>query len=160
VDDETQYTREDLQIINDHSNWKKPLRNIAGPDANFVHQSYNKSINDVLRSKGINLYVEKGSKDFNPRKEAMRILMRRKIRVNENKRTKYMAMCIDNAHYPKVKRGGMDEVKSVLPVHDFTEAFRSALEYGAFYITRGLNEGSKRVYDSIKSRNPFGIRRS
>jgi hypothetical protein len=159
IEDETKYTLEDLQIINDHSNWKRPIKNIAGPDANFVHQSYNKSINDVLRSKGINLTVEKGSKDFNPRKEAMRILMRHKIKINENKRTKYMAMCIDNAHYPKVKRGGMDEIKSVLPVHDFTEAYRSALEYGAFYITRGLKEGSRRVVDSIKSRNPFGIRR-
>jgi len=159
VEDDSQYTPEDLSIINEHSQWKRPLRNIAGPDAKFVHQSYNKSINDVLRTKGISLYVDMGSKDFTPRKEAMRLLMRRTIKVNENKRTKYMAMCLDNAHYPNVKRSGMDETKSVLPVHDFTEAYRSAFEYGAFHITRGSIGEKKTSYDTFRSRNPFGLRR-
>ncbi len=132
-----QFSKTDLEIIEEHRLWRRPIRNIAGPDANFIHQSSNKSVSQVLQERGVKLTVIQGSKDFKPRKEATRILIRNGILINDNPRTKYMSMCVDNAHFPSVRRGGMEEVSSVLPVHDFTEAYRSALEFGAFFLTRG-----------------------
>ena len=143
LDPDYRYNEQDIEIIESHRLWRPPVRNIAGPDANFVHQSENKSISQTLREHGVHLTVMPGSKDFKPRKEAARLLMRSGIEINDNPRTKYMSMCMDNAHFPQVRRGGMEEISSVLPVHDFTEAYRSAFEYGAFFITRGVGSSSK-----------------
>jgi hypothetical protein len=154
-ENDPRYNEQDKEIIMSHRRWRFPEKNIVGPDANFIHQSSNQSISDVFKSSGIRLHYETGSKDFLPRKEAMKIFLKNKIKVRKNPRTEYLSMCIDNAHYPNIQRGGMQETKSVLPVHDYTEAYRSAMEYGVFFVTRRKDSKNSMVSDKFKKGNPF-----
>jgi hypothetical protein len=74
--------------------------------------------------------------------------------MNVNERTKYFAVCMANAAYPKVKVQGMDNVRSVKPKHDYTSHFRSAFEYLALGV-ENLKMEKKVPYDKFKKKDPI-----
>ena len=73
-----------------------------------------------------------------------------------------MSMCIEQAAYPKVKKNGEEEVRSVKPNHDWTSHHRSALEYLCLGLENSHNN-RVRVNDKFKrdgkTFNPYIRRR-
>lgn len=122
------YTKTDLEIIESHKNWKKGTH-FGDPAGRFQNQVTNDTVLTILRNHGINVNFKDAWKEFQKRKTAARNVIRDGIEMNVNDRTKYFAVCMMNASYPKVKHQGVEEVRSEKPKHDYTSHYRSAFEY-------------------------------
>ncbi|TSD02703.1 MAG: hypothetical protein Athens071426_418 [Parcubacteria group bacterium Athens0714_26] len=116
----TKYNKKDLAVIREHEGWKHAIH-IAGSDADFIQQTSNRTILEILKQYGIHIQIDHRSKEFQGRKTSCKLLLRN-LKVNSNERTKFLGLCMENAHYPRIARGGIDEVRTVKPVHDFSSA--------------------------------------
>ena len=143
------YNKRDLETIQRHKNWKHGTH-FGDPAGRFQNQVTDTTVIDILRQNGIIVNFKDQWKEFNLRKRATRGLINSGIELNINENTRYFALCIQQATFPKVKSQGLLEVRSTLPKHDYTSHYRSALEYGAL----GLEDFQMRVmkpYDKFKS---------
>lgn len=127
VPGEGRYSKRDLEMIERHKHWRRGIH-FGDPAGRFMNQVTNQSVMDVLRDHGIVVNFREDAKDFQTRKTETKLLMRRLV-VNDSPDTDDFRMAIENACYPKVRRGGEEQVSSVKPLHDYTSHFRSALEY-------------------------------
>lgn len=132
--DNFRYSKKDLEIIESHKRWKKGIH-FGDPAGKQTNQVVNRSVIDVLKESGIYVNTNDMAIGFQPRKTATKLLMR-KLVVNDNERTRDMGYAIENSRYPSVRRGGQEEINSVLPVHDWTSHYRTALEYFAVNFDR------------------------
>lgn len=155
------YNKKEIQKIEEHRKWKRGTV-FGDPAGRFTSSVTNQSVFTILRDNGIYVNCEERWKEFQTRKTAVKIRVRDGVEINKNADTEYLNMCIEQASYPKIKRLGMDEVKSVKPNHDWTSHHRSALEY----LCLGLEDirGSRvKVSDKFKkdgrSFNPYLRRR-
>ena len=123
------YTREEVSIIDEHRHWKKGIH-FGDPAGRFTNQVVNKTVFDVLRENGIHVNYDESQKDFQSRKTAAKMVLRNLV-VNDNPRTRDFGYAMENARYPQVRRGGMEEISSVKPLHDWTSHARSSFEYFA-----------------------------
>jgi hypothetical protein len=151
------YTKTDLEIIDSHKNWKRGTH-FGDPAGRFQNQVTNDTVLTVLRNSGITVNFKDSWKEFNKRKSAARGRIMDGIELNSNDRTKYFAVCMMNAAYPRVKNQGVEEVRSEKPKHDYTSHYRSAFEY----LSLGLDEftaSRQRPYDKFPKKETKDDRR-
>lgn len=144
------YSREDMEIINEHKEWR-PGTHFGDPAGRFTNQVTDETVLDVLRNHGIIINFQERWKYHSTRKSATKRLLMDGIFLNENARTNYFDMCIINAAYPKARTEGVEQFNTTKPKHDSTSHYRSALEYLAL----GLEDYRPRrptVYDKFKKR--------
>lgn len=159
--DEYRYSKKEVEKIESHRKWKRGTV-FGDPAGRFTSSVTNQSVFDILRTSGIYVNWEERWKEFPTRKTAVKMRIRNGVEVNKNTDTEYLSMCIEQAAYPKVRKQGEDEVRSVKPNHDWTSHHRSALEY----LCLGLENtsGAKiKVLDKFKKDgkgfNPYMRRR-
>ena len=146
--DSYKYTRYDLEVVERHKEWKRGTH-FGDPAGRFTNPVINLTVLDVLRNNGIVVNFNDSWKEFQKRKTAAKMRIRDGIDLAQNPRTKYFALCMSQANYPKVKSSGVEEVKSLKPKHDYTSHYRSAFEY----LCLGLQElraRKEQVYDKFK----------
>lgn len=122
------YTKEELEIIGEHKEWKRGTH-FGDPAGRFVNAVSDETVISVLRNYGIVINFQDRWKSFNLRKTATKRLIMEGIDLNKNPRTDYFNICIINSSYPKVKQEGMNVVHSEKPKHDGYSHHRSSLEY-------------------------------
>jgi len=160
IGDEHRYSRQDLQIVREHREWNRAIH-FGDPAGRFTNQVTNQTVLTVLKNAGINVHFKESAKDFQTRKTAAKLLMRNLV-VNTNDRTKYLSTCMYNASYPRIREvGGIQQVRSIKPVHNWTSHLRSAFEYFAVNY-QNYSQIPMRVHDQfpVKKHIPqFIIRR-
>jgi len=148
------YGPAEMAMIEEHRNWR-PGTHFGDPSGRFMHQASDFSIFDILKSHGIYTNFRDEWKGFQKRKSAAKLLILEGIELNElGPRSTYFDMCMTQSAYPKIRRDGHFETKSVSPVHNWTSHYRSAFEYMAL----GLSEHNGRrdkPYDKIKPKTQF-----
>lgn len=145
------YTKKDLELIAEHRNWKRGTH-FGDPAGRFHNQVTNQTVLEVLRNNGIVVNFKEKWKEFSNRKTAAKNMIKDGIQLNLNERTKYFAICMMNAAYPKIKHQGVDEVRSLKPKHDYTSHYRSAFEY----LCQGIDDlyaVRNRTYDKFPVKN-------
>ncbi|HRF70809.1 MAG TPA: hypothetical protein PKV66_05205, partial [Candidatus Pelethenecus sp.] len=148
------YTKSDLEKIADHKYWKKGTH-FGDPAGRFQNAVSDETVISVLRSNGIIVNFDERWKTFLVRKNAVKLLIRDGIQLNQNSDTKYFSICISQAAYPQVKNQGVQEVRSIQPKHDYTSHYRSAFEYLALGIS-GFAHRTQKVYDKFPKKETFG----
>jgi hypothetical protein len=141
------YSKFDLEVVEKHRPWKRGVH-FGDPAGRFTNQVVNVSVLDVLRQNGIFINFQDSWKEFARRKTAAKLLIRDGIELNLNPRTRYFALCIMDASYPKVKAAGVETIKSLKPKHDYTSHYRSAFEYLALGL-EDLNQSKHKIYDKF-----------
>lgn len=159
--DDFRYSKKEIEKIESHRGWKRGTV-FGDPAGRFTSAVTNQSVFSILRDAGIYVNHEERWKEFQTRKTAVKMRIRSGVELHKNTDTEYLNMCIEQAAYPKIKRRGEEEVKSVKPNHDWTSHHRSSLEY----LCLGLEsfKGSRtKVTDKFKkdghSFNPYMRRR-
>jgi hypothetical protein len=159
--DDFRYNKKEIEKIESHRGWKRGTV-FGDPAGRFTSAVTNQSVFSILRDAGIYVNHEERWKEFQTRKTAVKMRIRSGVELHKNADTEYLNMCIEQAAYPKIKRRGEEEVKSVKPNHDWTSHHRSSLEY----LCLGLEsfKGSRtKVTDKFKkdghSFNPYMRRR-
>lgn len=151
------YSKEDLDTIRFHRDWKRGTH-FGDPAGRFHNQVTNTTVLDVLKQNGIIVNFRDEWKEFQKRKTAVKLLIRDGIRLNNNPRTKYFEACLVQATYPKVKNQGMEEIRSQAPKHDWTSHYRSALEYLALGL-ESIKPSSKRIFDKFANKKKLDGKR-
>jgi len=154
------YTRSDLQVIEEHRNWKTGTH-FGDPAGRFENQVVNKSVIDVLKDNGIYVNFRDEWKVFDTRITAAKLLMRDNLVVNKNMRTKYLDLCMMSSKYPETKVGGISitNSKGLKPKHDQYSHLRSSFEYGALGLTQYKSRGIM-IYDKFKKKDNYGQRKT
>lgn len=122
------YNKEELDIIDEHRNWKKATH-YGDPAGRFQNQVTDDTVLSTLRKYGINVNFQDKWKEFKIRKHEAKMLIMGRILLNDNPRTKYFNICMIQSSYPMVKVNGVGEIRSEKPKHDSTSHYRSAFEY-------------------------------
>lgn len=153
--DHFRYSRKEIEKIEEHRKWKRGT--IYGdPAGRFTSSVSNKSVFSILQENGIYVNWEERWKEFQTRKTAVKMRLRNGVELNKSEDNEYFAMCIEQAAYPKVRRNGEDEIKSVKPNHDWTSHHRSALEYLCLGL-ENVKSGSAKVSDKFVKKNGQGF---
>lgn len=153
--DHFRYNKKEIEKIELHRKWKRGT--VYGDPAGRATSSVtNKSVFDILRENGIYVNWEENWKEFQTRRTAVKLRVRNGVELNKNEDTEYFSMCIEQAAYPKVRRNGEDEVRSVKPNHDWTSHHRSALEYLCLGLEK-VKGTSVRVSDKFVKKNGQGF---
>lgn len=151
------YTSKDLEVIAEHKEWAKGTH-FGDPAGRFSHIATDLNVFDILKQNGIIVNFKDEWKEFSRRKTATKLLIRDGIDLNKNDRTEYFNLCMINASYPKVKSEGIQEVRSIKPIHNWTAHYRSSFEYGALGLGDvQVNKG--RVFDKFPKRDVSRRRR-
>jgi hypothetical protein len=130
LDEEFEYTAEEKLKITQHAHYPTTT-NFGDPDQHKRALANRKatSVHDVLMGWGIPIWSQSGkSNEFLERKTVTERGIREMEGVDEeNCRAFYDAM--NNARFPSKKAGSQSTSGTVKPIHDWTEAYRSAFEY-------------------------------
>lgn len=148
------YTDKELELIDERRNWQRGVH-FGDPSGRQKNQVTNRTVISALKDNGIMIQYRDEWKEFNNRVDAAKLMIRDRLVVNDNSRTKMLKICIINSQYKSLKRGGVEIVDSRNrePKHDSNSHMRSALEYLALGL-RDLKGGRSRVMvDKIKQRN-------
>lgn len=145
--DKYTYTKDELEIIGAHKNWRKGTH-FGDPAGRFVNAVSDETVISVLKNHGIVMNFKDKWKVFSARKSATKRIIMDGIDLQNNVRTKWFNTCMINSSYPKVKQEGLDVIRSEKPKHDDYSHYRSSFEYLAL----GL-EDIKPV--SMKPRDKF-----
>jgi hypothetical protein len=151
------YTPAEVNLIESHRNWGIGTH-FGDPSGRFITQASDYSVFDLLRNRGIIVNFRDEWKGFQKRKMAAKGLIMQGIDLNDTPRSLYFNGCMTQASYPKIRRAGLDEVKSDAPVHNWTSHYRSAFEYLALGIEEFRAPGTKARDKFPKSR--FGQKRT
>ena len=137
--DNYRYTKADYELIQKHKGWKKGMHfgDPAGRNKTSVTSA---TVFSILHDHGIITNWNISWVPFQPRREAVKALLRDGIELDSNPRNEYLSMCIEQASYPQVTSAGEKEIRSKGPNHDWTSHYRTALEYLAL----GLSENATR----------------
>ncbi len=149
------YSKRDFKIIESHKGWK-PAIHFGDPAGRFTNQVTNQSVMDVLKQYGIHVNFSEEAKDFQTRKTAAKILMRTLV-VNINDNTNEMDAAMQNASYPKIRKGGSEQIRSLKPSHDWSSHYRSSFEY--FAVNNNRFSARRKIYDKFakKEKAPRAI---
>lgn len=138
------YTKYDLELIDKHKNWRAATH-FGDPAGRFTTQISDETVFSILQNFGIVVNFKDSWKSFEKRRSASKLLMQDGILLNWNERTKHFNICMLNAAYPKVKTGGIEEVRSMKPKHDSTSHYRSAFEYLALGLSEMIQRRTKPI---------------
>lgn len=151
VGDGYTYTKDELEMISRHSKWRRGIH-FGDPSGRFTNQVTNTTIFKTLANYGIVTNFRDEWKNFQKRRTAGKLRIQEGILLNDNKRTQYFNLCMLNASYPVVKNKGMEEVRSILPKHDYTSHYRSAFEYLCLGLSE-FNQVRREIYDKFKKKD-------
>ncbi len=152
-----QYNAQEVALIESHRQWGIGTH-FGDPSGRFITQASDYSVFDLLRQRGVIVNFRDEWKGFQKRKTAAKALIMDGIEINETPRSQYFNGCMTQAAYPKVRRAGLDEVKSDQPVHNWTSHYRSAFEYLALGLEEYRAPGTRPKDKFPKAR--FGQRRT
>jgi len=159
--DEFRYTPKEIKKIEEHRRWKRGTV-YGDPAGRFTSSVTNQSVFSILKDNGIYVNWDENWKSFPTRKTSVKMRIRGGVELNKNEDTEYLAMCIGQASYPKVRHLGEEEVRTMKPNHDWTSHHRSALEYLCLGLEK-IRSNNKRVSDKFnkngKTFNPYMRRR-
>ena len=159
--DHFRYSKKEIDKIEEHRKWKRGTV-YGDPAGRATSAVTNKSVFSILQENGIYVNWEERWKEFQTRKTAVKLRVRNGVEVNKNEDTEYMSMCIEQSAYPKVRKNGEEEVRSIKPNHDWTSHHRSALEYLCLGL-ENINSSRVKVSDKFtqngKAFNPYMRRR-
>lgn len=159
--DEYRYNRKEIEKIEAHRKWKRGTV-YGDPAGRFTSSVTNESVFSILKENGIYVNWEDRWKEFQTRRTAVKMRVRKGVELNKNEDNEYLSLCIEQSAYPKVKKNGEDEVRSVKPNHDWTSHHRSALEYlclGLENIRGARATVSDKFVKNGKTFNPYIRRR-
>lgn len=160
--DNFRYSKREIEKIESHRKWKRGTM-FGDPAGRFTSAVSNQSIFTILKDAGIYVNHEDRWKEFQTRKTAVKMRIRNGVEIDKNDDTDYLNMCIEQSSYPKMKRNGEEEIKSIKPVHDWTSHHRSALEYLCLGL-ENVNTNRVKISDKFKKDghtfNPYKRRRS
>lgn len=147
------YTKKDIAKIESHKGWQIGTH-FGDPAGRFRNQVSNETVMSVLKDNGIHVNFNDSWKEFEKRKTAAKLLIRKGIELNDLEETKYLDMCMSQASYPKVKQAGVEFVNSKgEPKHNWTSHYRSAFEYGALGLA-DVRQRFTRVHDRFPKKTP------
>lgn len=152
------YLPHELKMIEEHRNWK-PAMHFGDPAGRFITQASDYSVIDYLTKNGIIVNFKDEWKTFQKRKAATKLQILAGIELNKTSRSEYFDMCITQSAYPRIRRDGQYETKTVDPVHNWTSHYRSSLEYLCLGLS-DFNIKRERPYDKIKPKPSFNRRRT
>lgn len=159
--DNYRYSRKEIEKVEMHKKWKRGTV-FGDPAGRFTSAVTNESVFSILRENGIHVNYDDKWKEFQTRKTAVKMRVRSGVELNKNDDTEYFSMCVEQAAYPKVRKNGEDEVRSIKPNHDWTSHHRSALEYLCLGL-ENINPSRVKVSDKFtkdgKTFNPYMRRR-
>lgn len=154
ADNQWTYTYDEMQKIGLHATWPRPIHfgDPAGKQRNAVT---NTSVFDVLAKYKIYVYTNSKANDFRSRKMSTELGLRQLEGVN-------LPDCagvdeaMTNARFPESNPNTRSTVEKILPIHNWTSHFRTAVEY--FYVnlppltrtTRPKTTRRKMAYDTIR----------
>jgi len=159
--DSYKYTKRDLEVIGEHKGWGRGTQ-FGDPAGRFRNQVVNQTVISVLRENGIHVNFNDSWKAFDQRIQASKMIMKGgRLKMNENKRTKYLDVCMINSQYAELKRGGQTIINSagLKPRHDQYSHLRSAFEYGALGL-RDKAGNTHRVRDKFQPNSFSNARRT
>lgn len=154
------YSKKDIDKIEAHRGWHIGTH-FGDPAGRFRNQVSNETVVSVLKNHGIHVNFNDRWKEFERRKTASKLLIRKGVDLNDNEENKFFDSCMSQASYPRVKQAGIEFVNSKgEPKHNWTSHHRSAFEYLAL----GLEEVRQRftkTYDRFpkNDREPVPGRR-
>lgn len=159
------YNKKELQKIELHNTWKRGTV-FGDPAGRFTSSVTNESVFSKLKDANIYFNYEDRWKEFQTRRTAVKMRVRNGVEVDKSDDNEYFSMCIEQSSYPKIKSNGMEEVRSIKPLHNWTSHHRSALEYLCLGLEK-QNAGQAKVSDKFKKNgktfNPYirrrGVRR-
>lgn len=123
------YTKEEMEVIERHRNWRKDISHFGDPDVKKRSVKDGESTYDVLERNGIVMQFKDWSgREWTDLKENTKLSFRR-LEINE-RRNEVFISAMRNARYPKKRENSQSTSESVKPVHDWSSHFRSAYEYG------------------------------
>lgn len=140
------YSREDLQVIKRHAEWK-PAKHFGDPAGRFRNSVVDHTVLDVLNQHNIRVYYNKSWNNYERRRSSARRNIRRGVRINKNSQTDYFNICMLNACYPQVNRSGQKHTNSQKPKHDWTSHYRSSFEY----LSLGIEDNQEKM-ESVADR--------
>jgi hypothetical protein len=159
--DEFRYNKKEIEKIESHRRWKRGTV-FGDPAGRFTSSVTNQTVFSILRDAGIYVNYEERWKEFQTRKTAVKMRIRGGVELHKNDDNDYLNMSIEQAAYPKVRKMGEDEVKSVKPNHDWTSHNRSALEYLCLGL-ENIKTNQAKIIDKFKKDgkgfNPYTRRR-
>lgn len=159
--DNYRYTKKEIEKIEEHRTWKRGTVH-GDPAGRFTSAVTNQSVFSILRDNGIYVNWDDKWKEFATRKTAVKMRVRNGVELNKNEDNEYFSMCIEQSSYPKVRRQGEEEVRTMKPNHDWTSHHRSALEYLCLGL-ENINPNRSKVTDKFskngKTFSPYFRRR-
>jgi len=126
--DEFRYNNKEMEKIEQHRLWKRGTV-FGDPAGRFKSAVTNQTVFSILKDAGIIVNYKEHWKEFQTRKTATKMRIRKGVEVNKNEDTDYMSMCIEQAAYKSTRKDGEAQISSAKPAHDWTSHYRSALEY-------------------------------
>jgi hypothetical protein len=141
---EFQYSSSELELVARHSSWKAPVHvgdPYSGVKGTFVGNTTIQK--ELLNNHGIRVALNRGSNSVTERISITTLLLKR-LRVHRRCAVKDGAWArIMAARWPRERGGEKSGVSRKKPVHDITSHYRTALEYGAEYLS-GYRVSQKR----------------
>lgn len=125
--DEGQYTPEEVSKIHSKANWQAPI-NFGDPAGNQRSQTTGTSVIEELARYGIHVVVNDKARGFKERKWRTELGLKRVEGWNSPECLPLNA-AIRAASFPERNPDTKTTSESVLPIHNWTSHFRSALEY-------------------------------
>lgn len=152
-DNDFDYTSDELLMIHQHARLPQPMH-YGDPDVNKRGMATATSAFDELSKRGITVFTNQFAKDFPERKRKTELGIKRIEGINwPNCAEAWEALC--NARFPQKNPDSQSTAGINKPIHDWTEAYRSALEYffvnepPFFEFERPKPERRVMAYDSI-----------
>jgi len=127
IDSKFQYSDDDLRAIKDISQYPRAIH-FGDPDVSKRSLVTLTTTRSELAKGGVHVQSITPN-DFINRREITKIYLQKGIEINMNPRTEYLYECLKMARYPHRKEGSEATNEVVLPVHDFTSHYRTAMEY-------------------------------
>lgn len=127
IDSKFQYSDDDLKAIKDISQYPRAIH-FGDPDVSKRSLVTLTTTRSELAKGGVHVQSITPN-DFINRREITKIYLQKGIEINMNPRTEYLYECLKMARYPHRKEGSEATNEVVLPVHDFTSHYRTAMEY-------------------------------
>lgn len=127
IDSKFQYSDDDLKAITEISQYPRAIH-FGDPDVSkrsFVTMTTTRS---ELAKGGVHVQSITPN-DFPSRREITKIYLQKGLEIDMNPRTEFLYECLKMARYPQRKEGSEATNAVVLPVHDFTSHYRTAMEY-------------------------------
>lgn len=150
------YDDADLQRIGRHGLWPAPIH-FGDPAGNQRAATTGTSVIDELRKEHIYVFTNDRARDFRTRKGATELGLREIEGINDPDCASVREALL-NAKFPERNLDSKSTAESVLPIHDWTEAYRTAVEY--FFVNVPPLHRTKRPepdvpnhkYDNLRNR--------